>query len=154
MSYSFDEIRRYLDTIFFNDVIPELILNTNNIDVELKLNNFSNFCYKYQACQVTNRCGNLCPLSNYGEMFRIKRLYHNSFGNKRSFSELTQDEQLFWKEVCDNYGLDGINLDYGVQNVIYDISTHDIVEMADALSNNSELFNELKRYMSSSVPVY
>lgn len=146
MSYSIEIIGDYFRRLFFDEVIPEIILCTNNNDVEKKLNNFSNFCVKYSSYQVKNRVGHLCSLANYNSTFRIKPLYHDYFG-KKPFNTLSQTEQDKWNKICEDYGLIGINKDYGLQNIIHDINTNDIEELSQMFYENPLLFDELKKYI-------
>jgi len=148
MSYSKEIIADYFRRLFFDEVIPEIILCTNNPDVENKLNNFSNFCIKYSSYKVKNRVGNLYSLANYSSTFRIKPLYHDLFG-KRLFNTLSRTEQEKWNKICEEYGLFGINKDYGLQNVIHEINIHDIEELSHMFYENPELFDELKMYIAT-----
>jgi hypothetical protein len=63
---------------------------------------------------------------------------------KRPFYTLSRTEQEKWNKICEEYGLVGINKDYGLQNVIHDITTHDIEELSQMFYENPALFDELK----------
>ncbi len=145
---SFETINKYFYNLFFNEVIQETIFGTNNFDVEQKIINFSNFCIKNSSYTVKNRIGNYCSLSNYSSTFRIKPLYHDLFG-KKPFTSLSQNEQDYWNQICEKYGLIGINKDYYLQNVIHDINEYDLKELSQLFYENPTLFNELKNYLDN-----